>query len=156
MLTNVIIVIYVIAHFRSVGMPIMYIVNFVLLACLLFLAVMKIIDSFFGAFNAASLILAIFMILACAFTGIAPYGWMSQIDTLFAFMKTEIWRPCFVIILGLLSWGGRFTSFNEDVIRALADLAAYICIVLGIFELVIDIFAMCLNKTCLGKSTDGQ
>ena len=151
-----IIIIYVIAHFRSVAMPIMYIVNFVLLACLLFLAVMRIIDSFFSGFNASSLIIALFMILACAFTGIAPYGWMSQIDTLFAFMKTEIWRPCFVIILGLLSWDGGFTSFNDNIVRALADLAGYLCIVLGIFELVIDILAICLNKTCLGKSTDGK
>ena len=96
------------------------------------------------------------MILSTAFAGLAPYRCFGFIKEYYGFMSSEVWRPGFVIICGLLGFTGSFDHPDANVAEMMTNIAAYVCIVLGIFMLIIDILGMCCACLCCGKSTDGE
>lgn len=92
--------------------------------------------------------IAAYMIIACIFTGCAPFGWIGIVKELFAYMDTKIWRPCFVIILSCFF----FPRFEDGAWStwywAIVYVASLVNLVCGVIELVLDLCECCGCCSC--------
>lgn len=79
----------------------MGIVNFVLFVDMIILAIFRfVVDLWYSAsFNAV--MICVYWLLSCVFVAIAPFKWLGITETLFKFMTTKYWRPCFIIIVSV-------------------------------------------------------
>ena len=79
----------------------MGLINMIIFIALIILIVFSFITACINTVTANGVILCIFWLLSCLLVGIAPFRWVGLTESLFKFMTTKIWRPCFLIIISI-------------------------------------------------------
>lgn len=128
--------------------------NWIALVCLCLLAVFAFIQwatSGSGVIWIDGFFICLFLIVACVFTGIAPFHWLGITDAQFPFMTAKWWRSTFIIVLSCFF----FPRFSEGYWDAwqniLVGIVSLVTLVLGIFLFVLDCISCCSDKTPAGN-----
>ena len=90
----------------------------------------------------------VFMVIACVFTGCAPFGWIGIINQLFAYMNAPFWRSCFVIVLSCWYFPHFEDYYWHEWYIVFASIAAIVSFVCGVIELVLDCISACCGGNC--------
>ncbi|CAL5975518.1 Hypothetical_protein [Hexamita inflata] len=116
------------------------IMNIIILICTLTLAFIALINWFvFGSFWIDSFFRMLFLVIACVFTGFAPYPWLPFIQSNFQFLYKPFWKSGFMIILACFffpcfkngCWSGWSVIFQ--------NIAALVLFVIGLIELILEL-----------------
>ena len=130
----------------------MGILNWIVCIALIVLAVFYFISWFWWGISVGGLVTGAFFVISAVFTGFAPMGYIKITDSLFAFMKTPIWRPCFILVITFMSWYGGYDFSSWSWNNWICYIAAWLCEVIAFIMLVADILAKCGCCSSMGTS----
>lgn len=129
------------------------VIDWIILVALIVLAIAAFICwAMWGSLWIDGFFRCVFIVVSCIFTGCAPFGWIGIVGSLFAYMNAPFWRSCFVIVLSCWYFPHFNDGYWDDWYVAFVSIAAIVCFVCGVIELVLD----CINACCGGNCGPSQ